>query len=265
MSAVCAGRCDRQAGLEVELRTLKLTIEYDGTGFVGWQRQAQGVSIQGLIEDALAPFEGAPVTVHGAGRTDAGVHAIGQVASVSLSAPHDIEAFQRGLNAVLPPSVRIVSVEAAEPDFHARFSVRSKAYEYRIINAPFVSAFLYRFAWHVPIPLDVDALRNASRCLIGTHDFAAFQGTGAMVSSTRRTIYALDWEAGGSYTAPLILRIEGDGFLRHMVRNIVGTLVEVGAGRWPVSRMADVLESRDRRRAGTTAPAPGLFLVGVKY
>ena len=260
-----AGRGDRQTRLEVELRTLKITIAYDGTEFVGWQRQAEGVSIQALIEDALAAFEGAPVTVHAAGRTDAGVHALGQVASVSINAGHDVQAFQRGLNAALPPAVRIVGIEEADPEFHARFSARSKAYEYRIVNAPFVSPFLYRFAWHVPAPLDVDAMRNASSCLIGTYDFAAFQGAGAMVSSTRRTISSLAWEAGGSYNRPLTFRVEGDGFLRHMVRNIVGTLVEVGAGRQPPSRIEEVLASRDRRQAGTTAPALGLFLVRVNY
>jgi tRNA pseudouridine38-40 synthase len=184
---------------------------------------------------------------------------------VSLAAAHDVAAFQRGLNAVLPPAVRILDVEEAEPDFHARLSARSKEYEYRIVNAPFASAFLHRYAWHVPAPLDVDAMRHASGCLIGAHDFAAFQAAGAMVTSTRRTIHSLVWEPGDSYRRPLIIRIEGDGFLRHMVRNIVGTLVEVGAGRWPPSRIAETLESLDRRQAGPAAPACGLFLVAVRY
>ena len=166
---------------------------------------------------------------------------------------------------MLPPAVRILAVEEAEPGFHARFSARAKAYEYRIVNAAFVSPFINRFAWHLPVPLDVDAMRGASTCLVGTHDFAAFQGTGAVVSSTRRTIYTLEWESGDSHRKPLVLRIDGSGFLRHMVRNIVGTLVEVGAGRWPVGRVAEVLESRDRRQAGTTAPALGLFLMRVIY
>ena len=259
------GSSDRQAGLEDQLRTLKLTIQYDGTDFVGWQRQAEGVSIQGLIEDALAPFEGAPVTVHGAGRTDAGVHALAQVASVSISSSHDLQAFSRGLNAVLPPAVRITEVCEAAADFHARFNAVSKAYEYRIVNAPFVSPFLHRYAWHVPVPLNVEQMREASESLLGEHDFAAFQGTGATVISTRRTVQSLLWDAGGSFDRPLVMRIEGDGFLRHMVRNIVGTLVEVGAGRWPATRVPQILASRDRRQAGPAAPACGLFLVAVRY
>jgi tRNA pseudouridine38-40 synthase len=265
LSALREGRGDRQAGLEDQLRTLKLTIQYDGTDFVGWQRQAEGVSIQGLIEDALAPFEGAPVTLHGAGRTDAGVHALAQVASVSITSSHDVQAFHRGLNAVLPLWVRIVEVVEAAPDFHARFNAIGKAYEYRIVNAPFVSPFIQRYAWHVPIPLNVEAMRLASEPLLGEQDFAAFQGTGAMVSSTRRTVESLTWDAGGSFDRPLVMRIEGDGFLRHMVRNIVGTLVEVGTGRWPGTRIPEILASRDRRQAGPAAPASGLFLVAVKY
>jgi tRNA pseudouridine38-40 synthase len=263
--ALCPGRGDRQTRLEGQLRTLKLTIEYDGTDFVGWQRQAEGVSIQALLEDALAPVEGGPVRVHGAGRTDAGVHALGQVATLAVSASHDTHTLQRALNAVLPPAVRIVEIAEALPDFHARFSAVSKTYEYRIVNAPFVSAFLNRYAWHVPAPLNLDVMREASRALIGTHDFAAFQGAGATVSSTVRTIHSLVWEPGDSFNRPLVMRIEGDGFLRHMVRNIVGTIVETGAGRWSGSRMAEILESRDRRQAGPTAPAVGLFLVRVKY
>jgi tRNA pseudouridine38-40 synthase len=223
------------------------------------------VSIQGLIEDALAPFEGGPVTVHGAGRTDAGVHALAQVASVSISASHDLQAFSRGLNAVLPPAVRVTGMEEVDADFHARFNAVSKAYEYRIVNAPFVSPFLHRYAWHVPVPLNVDAMRDASHPLLGEHDFAAFQGTGATVISTRRTVRSLTWDGGGSFDRPLVMRIEGDGFLRHMVRNIVGTLVDVGAGRWPASRIPEILASRDRRHAGPAAPACGLFLVAVRY
>lgn len=205
------------------------------------------------------------MTVHGAGRTDAGVHALGQVASVSLSAPHDTKTLQRALNAVLPMSVRIVEIAEADPGFHARFSAVSKSYEYHIVTAPFVSAFLHRYAWHVPVPLNLEAIRDASRALTGTHDFAAFQGAGAIVSSTTRTVHTLVWDPDGSFNRPLVMRIEGDGFLRHMVRNIVGTLVEVGAGRWPATRVGEILQSRDRRQAGPAAPAAGLFLIGVRY
>jgi tRNA pseudouridine38-40 synthase len=247
------------------MRTLRLTLAYDGTDFVGWQRQAEGVSIQGLLEDALAPFEGAPVTVHGAGRTDAGVHALGQVASVRMRASIEPATLARALNAVLPAAVRVLAIDEAAGDFHARFSATGKTYEYRIVNAPFVSPFVHRFVWHVPQRLDLEAMGEATGALRGTHDFAAFQSAGTDVPSSERTIAAIDWIAGAAPDAPLVLRVSGDGFLRHMVRNIVGTVVEVGRGRWPAGEMAAILASRDRSRAGTTAPPHGLFLTAVMY
>jgi tRNA pseudouridine38-40 synthase len=247
------------------MRTLKLTLQYDGTDYVGWQRQRDGLSIQGLVEDALAPIEGNAVTVHGAGRTDAGVHALGQVASVTLASVLDEPTLARALNAVMPADVRVLGVEEIEPEFHARFSARSKTYEYRIVNAPMVSAFLHRYVWHVPQPLDIEAMRTAAGPLIGRHDFAGFQGAGTAVATTDRTILDLDVEDGGGFDLPLVVRITGDGFLRHMVRNIVGSLVEVGIGRWDPWRLLSILDSRDRARAGPTAPAKGLFLTHVTY
>ena len=246
-------------------RTLKLTLEYDGTDYVGWQRQPTGTSIQGLLEDALAPIEGAPVVVHGAGRTDAGAHATGQVASVTLTRDISEPTLTRALNAVLPPDVRVLSIEPAAADFHARFSVRTKTYEYRIINATLVSAFLHRYTWHVPYPLDLEAMRAAAGPLVGTHDFAGFQGAGSSVATTERTILTLDLDEGGGFDLPIVLRVTGDGFLRHMVRNIAGTLVQVGLGRWDPWRLLSILDSRDRSRAGPTAPAQGLFLTHVAY
>ena len=247
------------------MRTIKLTLQYDGTEYVGWQRQDNGTSIQGLVESALQPIEGNPVVVHGAGRTDAGVHALGQVASFGLTSALDCPTLARALNAVLPPDVRVLGAEDAALDFHARFSAVGKRYEYRIINAPIVSPFVQRYAWHVIPPLDIEAMREAADSLVGTHDFAAFQGAGSSVSTTVRTIRAIDWQDGGGYDLPLVMRIEGDGFLRHMVRAIVGTLVEVGLGRWPAGCVSDILGSRDRSIAGPTAPARGLFLVRVLY
>jgi len=158
-------------------RTLKLTVSYDGTRFVGWQRQADGVSIQGLLEEALARFEGAAVTVHGAGRTDAGVHALGQVASVQITSAHPTGAVARGLNASLPPDVRVIDIREAAVDFHARFSARTKTYRYLLRNASIVSPFERAFVWHVPEALDLDAMRTAARALVGTHDFAAFSSS----------------------------------------------------------------------------------------
>ena len=268
-------------------RVLKLTIEYDGTAYVGWQRQPEGVSIQGLLEDALAAFEGGPVTVHGAGRTDAGVHALGQVASVRMRAAHDVATLQRALNAVLPLDVRVVAVEDAAPDFHARYDAIAKTYEYRLVNAPYASAFEHRYVWHVPGALDVDAMRAGALALVGRHDFAAFRALGGDAATTERTIFALDLETGSgpnpvagvalrpekrtpsdrglTPAGPLTLRVVGDGFLRHMVRTIAGTLVDVGLGRWPADHVARILAGRDRAAAGRAAPATGLFLVSVDY
>lgn len=247
------------------MRTLKLTIQYDGTSYVGWQRQPAGASIQGLLEDALAPIEGRHVTVHGAGRTDAGVHALAQVASATVATELAAPTLTRALNAVLPADVRVLAVEDVEAEFHARFSARSKTYEYRIVNAPLVSAFLHRYAWHVVHPLDIESMRTAAGPLVGTHDFAGFQGAGSAVASTERTILELDVEDGGGFDLPIVIRVTGDGFLRHMVRTMVGTLVEVGVGRWDPWRLLAVLESRDRSLAGPTAPARGLFLTSVIY
>jgi tRNA pseudouridine38-40 synthase len=247
------------------VRTLKLTLQYDGTNYVGWQRQPTGQSIQGLLEDALAAIERSAVTVQGAGRTDAGVHALAQVASINLAASLDEATLGRALNAVLPEDVRIIKAEEMARDFHARFDARAKTYEYRILNAPFADAFMFRYAWHIPQPLDVDRMREAAIPLIGRHDFAVFQGTGSTAHSTERTVESIEWEAGGSFDRPLIFRVTGDGFLRHMVRNMIGTLVEVGAGRLTPARLPAILESRSRAQAGRTAPARGLFLVNVRY
>jgi tRNA pseudouridine38-40 synthase len=240
----------------------RLTVQYDGTDYVGWQRQAAGTSIQGLIEAALEPIEGKAVTVHGAGRTDAGVHAIAQVASVSLATGLDEVALQRALNAVLPPTVRITDVARVPEDFHARFSAREKTYEYRIVNGPFVSPFEHRYAWHLPYPLNVRSMQEAAAALLGTHDFAAFQATGTDVKTTERTVTALDVELDDPHVS---ITVSADGFLRHMVRAIVGTLVEVGSGRATRASVADALAARDRARMGPTAPARGLFLVSIGY
>jgi tRNA pseudouridine38-40 synthase len=246
------------------VRTLKLTLQYDGTSYVGWQRQAEGTSIQGLLEAALQPLAGRPASVHGAGRTDAGVHALGQVASVGMATALECTTLVRALNAVLPPDVRVTAVEDVHEAFHARFSATGKRYEYRIVNAPIVSPFIHRYVWQVIPPLDFDAIRLASGPLIGQHDFAAFQAAGSATHSSVRTIRGIEWTDGGS-DGPFVMHIEGDGFLRHMVRSIVGTLVEVGLGRLPPDAIGQALASRDRARAGPTAPARGLFLTRVDY
>jgi tRNA pseudouridine38-40 synthase len=246
-------------------RTLKITLQYDGTDFVGWQRQASGTSIQGLLEAALRPIEGGAVTVHGAGRTDAGVHALGQVCSCTLTATIEPATLARALNAVLPPEVRVTQAEVAADDFHARFSATGKIYDYRIVSAAFVSPFVRRYVWHILPPLDVASMEAASAVLVGEHDFAAFQAAGSEVHTSIRTIRRIDWSGTGGADDPLVLRIEGNGFLRHMVRTIAGTLVEIGLRRRPAGTIGEILDSKARARAGATAPASGLFLRQVLY
>ena len=246
-------------------RTFKLVLQYEGTDYVGWQRQPTGTSIQGLLEDALAPIEGTPVAVHGAGRTDAGVHAMGQVCSFRLTAAMDPATLGRALNAVLPADVRVAAVDLAPDDFHARFAATGKVYEYRVVNASYVSPFLRRYAWHVPQPLDLAAMREAAGVLVGEHDFGAFRGTGSDAHTSVRTVRSIEWTGAQYPDTPLVMRIEGDGFLRHMVRSIAGTLVDIGSGRWGAGEMRSILESRDRTRGGKTAPAHGLWLVRVLY
>lgn len=247
---------------------LKLTIAYDGTGFVGWQRQLSGPSVQSLLEEAFLPLEPSGVVVAGAGRTDAGVHALGQVVSVTLQRPLAPDTLVRALNARLPPAVRVLSAEPVGPDFHARFRAVAKTYRYRIWNTAVLSPFERAYVWHVANPaLDVAAMSDAAARLVGTHDFAAFQATGSDATTTVRTIVSSRVTGARDRSRePLVTyEVRGDGFLRHMVRAIVGTLVEVGRGRRPAAWVDEVLGSRDRAHAAQTAPASGLFLVQVEY
>ncbi len=245
------------------MRTLKLTIAYDGTAYVGWQRQENGTSVQQLIEEAIAPFTpDAPPSIAGASRTDAGVHAIGQVATARVTFGHPLDAIRRALNIRLPTDIRILAVEEAPDAFHARIDARGKVYRYRIATGPVVLPMHRWFVWHVAAPLDVAAMQDAARPLVGAHDFAAFQATGSSIVDTRRVVRRIDILPAGD---ELHIEVEGDGFLRHMVRIIAGSLVDVGVGSRPPAWLGSALEGRDRRAAGRTAPASGLVLERVFY
>jgi tRNA pseudouridine38-40 synthase len=244
------------------LRNLKLTLAYDGTRLVGWQRQVEGDSVQGLLEDVLARFEGSPVTVHGAGRTDAGVHALGQVASVQLTCAHDVTTLTRALNAQLPEDVRVLAIEEMSSEFHARFSARSKTYRYQLRHGAIADPFERAYVWHMPERLDVGGMSRAASVLVGTHDFAAFQSIG---SPTRGSVRTVTQSVITDTDGRLTYEISGDGFLRYMVRAIVGTLVEIGRGFRESDSMGSLLQGSARGDAGPTAPPRGLFLVRVDY
>jgi tRNA pseudouridine38-40 synthase len=244
-------------------RTFRMVLQYDGTGYIGWQRQERGESIQGFVEAALARIDGKAVTVHGAGRTDAGVHAMAQTASVRLDTTLDPSTLRRALNANLPPAIRVTAVDVAADEFHARFDARSKTYEYRIRNAAAVPPFERLYVWRVAQRLDLDTMQRAASPLVGQHDFGAFQGAGTEVHTTVRRVLAARWQR--SADGLLVFEITGEGFLRHMVRRIVGTLVEIGSGRRPESEIARLLESGPVQDVARTAPPCGLFLVRVEY
>jgi tRNA pseudouridine38-40 synthase len=244
--------------------SLRLTLEYDGEAFAGWQRQdGRARTVQGELETALARVTGERVAVVAAGRTDAGVHAEGQVVSLALEAPRDPAALARALNGVLPGDVAVRDARAAPAGFNARRDALSKWYRYDIWNGPLRSPLRRRRALCLQRPLDLPALRRAAQACLGRHDFASFQAAGSSVRQTVRTLSRVDLE--GETGGALALQVEGDGFLRHMVRVLVGTLVAVGSGRWPPEAMHAILAARERRAAGPTAPAHALTLVAVRY
>jgi tRNA pseudouridine38-40 synthase len=241
---------------------IKLTIEYDGTSYRGWQIQPNGESIQSVLERAISTFLGVPTRIIGSGRTDAGVHALGQVANFFWDREPDRHRLQRALNALTPDDITIKTVEIVPDAFDARRDGRSRVYEYRILNRPSPSPFYLKYAWHVHDPLDLEVMRQASRCLEGEHDFSSFRAAGCDAAQPVRKIYRASLEHRDEL---LVFTIEATAFLRHMVRNIIGTLVEVGRGLRPPHAFVELLEARDRTQAGPTAPPHGLFLMEVKY
>jgi tRNA pseudouridine38-40 synthase len=242
----------------------RLSVEYDGRGFEGWQLQPGGHrTVQGALHEALARVTGEAARAVGAGRTDAGVHAEGQVAGVVLERDVDPTWLRRALNGVLPADVAVTACERAAEGFHARYGARSKLYRYRIWNGPERSPLRAARSHWVRSPLDLAAMRRAARLLEGTHDFRSFQAAGSAVRTTLRSLLRVELrgEAGGE----IELLVEGDGFLRHMVRIVAGTLLEVGLGRRAADSMPGLLAARERRRAGRTAPSHALSLVCVSY
>jgi tRNA pseudouridine38-40 synthase len=246
------------------MRTYRLTLEYDGTEFEGWQRQPAGHrTVQGVLEEALARVTGAPVAVTGAGRTDAGVHAEGQAASARFATRLDPVELRRALNAVLPDDLAVVDLGLAPDDFDARRDARGKLYRYSIWNGATRSPLRRARSHAHAAPLDVPAMARAARELLGTHDFASFQAAGSSVKTSERTLHRV--EVRGRAGGRIEVEVEGDGFLRHMVRTLVGTLLEVGSGRRAAESLPGLLAARSRSAAGPTAPAQGLTLVRVDF
>lgn len=248
---------------EAAPKTFKLIIEYDGSGFHGWQRQKKERTIQATIEKALGTMTRENVSLIGSGRTDAGVHALGQVAGFKTRSCLKAEVFFNGLNSLLPDDVVIRACEQMPDTFHARFDVVSKRYRYHILNRTFAPAIGRQFVWHIRKPLDTVAMAAAAEALLGTHDFKAFEGTGSPRAHTVRTVADSTLKAAGK--GNLTYDIEANGFLRFMVRNIVGTLVDVGLGKIAAQDVQRILQSKDRSLAGATAPPQGLFLMDVTY
>lgn len=241
----------------------KLTLEYDGGPFVGWQTQESGPSIQAAIEKAVFQLSGERSPVVGAGRTDAGVHALGQVAHLDLARTFPEKTVRDGLNAHLRPHpIAVLAAEMVDDRFHARFSARERSYRYRIVNRRGLLALDLGRAWLVRAPLDSDAMASVAEVLVGRHDFTTFRATGCQAKSPEKTLDALTVDRHGD---DIVIHARARSFLHHQVRNMVGTLKLVGEGKWSRDDVAAALAARDRTRGGPTAPADGLYLVGVRY
>ena len=245
------------------VRNIKLLIEYDGTNYQGWQVQPKGPTIQGILEEKIGLLTGQSVQLFGSGRTDSGVHALGQVAHFKTQSQMDIHTIQRALNSLLPHDIVIQKAEEVDEGFHARKHSKSKIYEYRILNRNLRSAFHRGYVWHIPQKLNLTEMKKATQSLVGEHDFSAFRTVGSPTRTTVRRVIRAEWKRGRD--GLIRFEIEANGFLKQMVRSIIGTLVEIGKGRMEAAEIREILNSRDRKEAGPTAPAQGLFLKEVKY
>lgn len=249
------------------MRNIKLTLAYDGTDYYGWAIQPDRPTIQGTVVDVLEKITQERIRLHGCGRTDAGVHALEQVAHFKTRSAIPTENFQRALNSLLPPTIRIAEAREVPADFHARWHAEAKTYRYRILRAAVCPPFVWRYVYHYPFPLDEAAMERALPQFVGEHDFTSFSSWASEDDEEKKKVRtvvsaALDGrEAGGE----LVFAIRGRAFLRHMVRKIVGTLLEVGKGRLAESDIREIFAARDRARSGPTVPASGLCLVSVEY
>jgi tRNA pseudouridine38-40 synthase len=248
------------------MRNLKLVLSYDGTEFLGWQVQPEAATIQGALASAIGRVTGEKVLPQGSGRTDAGVHALGQVATFVTQSPIPPENLVIALNDVLPSAIRVLDASEAPSEFHARKSARAKTYRYRIYRGAICSPFLARYVWHYPYPLDEDRMQEVAGLVVGEHDFTSFAAVdperGREEMSHVRQIFSSSWERQGE---ELVYTVRGSGFLHHMVRNLVGTFLLAGKGTFRASDLTRILEARSRSAAGATAPASGLCLVSVEY
>lgn len=256
------------------MRNIKLVIEYDGTNYHGWQVQPELRTIQGVIQSKLSTITKADTEVIGSGRTDAGVHALGQAANFKTDSRMTPDEFKAALNSVLPRDIVIRHVREVEDDFHARYSAISRTYRYTILNEKTPSAFLWRYIHLVSDSIDVDGMAEACKLLLGTHDFSSFASAGDPVksfvravsdASIERSTFSIQHPVSGVRCRLIHFHIEASGFLRCMVRAIAGTLLEVGRGRIPPERMSEILEAKDRSAAGPSLPAKGLCLIKVDY
>jgi len=245
------------------MRNIKLVIEYDGTNYHGWQVQTNALTIQEVIENKIGIMTQEQVRLIASGRTDAGVHALGQVASFKTSSSLPADVLRHGLNRLLPEDIAIQSAVEVDEHFHPQFEAKRKTYRYVILNRERRSALHRNYSWHLPQPLDLAAMRDASSLLMGKQDFSSFQAADPDPPDPVREVFKSEWSVEEKDF--LFFTIEADGFLKHMVRNIVGTLAEIGQGRISREEFSAILGARDRRRAGMTAPPRGLFLLEVKY
>jgi len=244
------------------MRNVKMTLEFDGTNYLGWQSQARGRTVQTILEEAVRKILGKRSPILASGRTDSGVHVLAQVVNVKGNFPMDDKALLRALNSMLPPEIAVTKAETVPADFNALKNAKWKKYRYQIHNSETRSVFDHRSSWHIIAPLNLAAMKKAAKFLVGRHDFASFMGSNSSVKTSIRNIISLEIKKRGKM---VIIEVVADGFLKQMVRNITGTLVETGRGRIKPEKMKDILEAKDRRKAGQTAPPQGLFLVEVGY